>query len=229
MPGVLGDAGCAAYARGRMRPHAPVLLAALLAAAPAAAVMPVRELLPAGTPEDSTASALHAVEARERGPRGAAAAYHLGAWHLARGEYGQARAAHLRAAQRLSADDRLWARIGAARAALALGAPAEARSAAADALHAGAPLRAAARMAIAQALELEGHRAEALALYSKLLADQPGELGASALERVAVLHQSLEHAASAAEARARLLREYPASPEAARLQRTPRSPAPSRP
>lgn len=215
-----------------MRPRIPLhpLMPALLLLASfvvpsRAAVLPLGRLLTAGKSEDSTAAALHGLEARERGARGAAAAFHLGSWHLARGEYGQARAAYLRAAPRLAGDDRHWARIGAARAALAMGAAAEARTAASDALRAGPEVRAAARMATAQALELEGHRTQALELYSKLLSDRPGELGASALERAAVLHQALQHAEAAREARARLLREYPASPEAARLQGTPREAA----
>lgn len=231
--GALGEAGAAAYARGFMRSRLAfptvALVACILWVPPSHAVLSLGRLVPAGTHEDSTAAALHAAEARDRGAVGAAAAFHLGAWHLARGEYGQARAAYLRAAQRLTGDDRHWARIGAARAALALGAPAEARSAAADALRGGPTVRAAARMASAQALELEGDKPRALELYSKLLADQPGEIGASALERVAVLHQSLKHTADAAEARARLQREYPASPEAARLQRTPPSEASGKP
>ncbi len=197
----------------------PIMLTCLfglLLPAPASAVMALREIVPPNVQGDSLEASLHDLEARDRGPRGASAVWHLAMWHQLRGEYGQARAAYLRAAQRLSGDERHWARIGAARAALALGAPAEARGAASEALRASGPIRAAARMATAQALELEGHKAQALELYSKLLSEQPGEIGASALERAALLHDQLKHPDAAAETRRRLVREYPASPEAAR-------------
>lgn len=198
-------------------------LLATLAAGPARAVLALRDLVPAGVQGDSLGATLQTLEAHDRGARGAAAVWHRAGWHLARGEYGQARAAYLRAAQRLSGEDRHWARVGAARGALALGAAAEAKAAVADALRATGPVAAAARMAFAQALELEGDRQHALEMYSKLLASAPGEVGASALERVAAIHESLRHADAAAEARARLLRDYPSSPEASRIP----SPAPS--
>ena len=209
----------------RLRILLTCLLTAL-AAAPARAVIPLRDLVPASVQGDSLEAVLSALEAHDRSARGAAAVWHRAGWHLARGEYGQARAAYLRAAQRLSGEDRHWARIGAARAALALGAAAEARTALVDALRAPGPVGAAASMALAQAMELEGDKQHALELYSKLLSGSPGEVGASALERVAAIHESLKHIEAAAEARARLLREYPSSPEASRVPATPASTAP---
>ena len=201
-------------------------LLAALAAGPARAVLALRDLVPAGVQGDSLAATLQVLEVHDRGARGAAAVWHRAGWHLARGEYGQARAAYLRAAQRLSGEDRHWARIGAARSALALGAAAEAKAALTDALRASGPARAAAHMALAQAMELEGDKQRALEMYSKLLAGAPGEVGASALERVAAIHESLRHIDQAAEARARLLREYPSSPEASRIASPAASPGP---
>lgn len=202
----------------------PVLLIALPFAAPATAN--VADLARATAP-DSLSQVLRAYESQhDHDAEGGAAALELGSLHYARGEYRQAADAFARAAARLDAARRLEARWGSGMSALALGDGAGARGPLEEVARSTSGRRQLAALGVAIAWELEQRPERALEQLQRLLAADPGEAGAPALERFAALASRLNRDGDARHARERLLRDYPRSMEAARLAAHP-LPAPA--
>jgi tetratricopeptide (TPR) repeat protein len=170
------------------------------------------------TPADSLIAPLRGFESRHaRDGQGAEAALELGRLHYARGEYLPAAQAFQRASVRLPPQRRLEARYWGGLATLALRQPEEARILLDEVATSAAPRAPEARLALALAWEQEGRPDHAYAELERLLARAPGEAGAPALERFALLADRLHRPDAAARARDRLAREYPRSLEAARV------------
>lgn len=197
------------------------LLAACLASAPAYALEPVWGKLPAGLPADSLAPALRHLEAM--GPRSvsAGAAFTLGQFHLARGEYRLAADAYGRAAARLSGYDRAEARYRQAVSWLGVGDGGRARAAFEEVSALSQPLRPFAQLGLAQALALTGEPQREFDVLRRLLDGPAGEAEPAALERYAALCEKAHRTADAIAARDRLMRRWPRSLEAARLGQPP--------
>lgn len=179
-------------------------------------------------PVDSLPVVLQTLESRgPRGSQAASAALALGQFHFARGEYAQALAAFERAANQTSRSDRGEVRYWQGLTHMGLAQPSAAREAFAEAARMTSARRSLARLGVAQALEAEGRAPLAFDELQKLLAGDAGEAGPAALAAFASLAERSRHPVDARQARGRLLREYPASVEAARLAATPRANAPS--
>jgi tetratricopeptide (TPR) repeat protein len=201
---------------------AAVLVALSAIAAPAqAAVESVWAKLPLGLPADSLAPALARIEAVGPKAASAGAAYALGQFHHARGEYRLAADAFGRAAARLSDYDRAEARYRQGLAWLGVGDGGRAR-ASFEAVSAEAqPLRPLAQLGLAQALALEGEADRELQVLKQLLDGPAGEAEPAALERYAALCDRARRTSDAVAARDRLVRRWPRSLEAARLGQPP--------
>ena len=200
-----------------MRTIAAFLLAALLSAPALAEPGAAWRALPASTSADSVALVLRSWELRGGpGVRPGEAAFALGQYRYARGEYEPAAAAFVRAAARLDGADRTAARLGFARATLALGRAAAARPAFDEVAHAGPLLRSSALLGLAQCWDAEGHPEKSFDVLRTLLAGEAGEAGPAALERYAALAVQFHRDREAADARTRLKQQYPHSIEAAR-------------
>jgi tetratricopeptide (TPR) repeat protein len=199
------------------------LLLMVLAAAPAHARTDAAwSALPLRVPADSVAMVFASWEGRGGpGVRPGEASYALGQFHYARGEYEPAAGAFLRAAARLAADDRAAARYGWALATFALGRATAARVAFDEVAQSRAGVRTLAALGSAQCWEAEGRPERALAGFLHLLANEPGEAAPPALERVAALAARARRERDAEAARRRVVREYPRSVEAARVQGAP--------
>jgi hypothetical protein len=193
------------------------LLALLALTAPARALEPVWGHLPPNVPADSLAPALQRLEARSSRSLAGSAAYALGQFHHARGDFRAAAEAFGRASARLAGLDRAEARYrqGAQE-------PGRARAAFEEVASASQPLRALAQLGLAQAHALAGETAREMDVLRRLLNGPAGEAEPAALERYAALCDQLKRPQDAAEARRRLTRRWPRSFEAARLG--PRSP-----
>ncbi len=201
-------------------------LALLLALAPAPGAE-LRALLEA-TPADSLVIPLRRFEsAHGRGPEAGEAALLLGKLHFARGEYRTAADACSRAAARLEPSRKPEARYWEGLAWLGVPDPSQARSALEEVDHAGGPRQAAARVALALIWERSGKRERARDLLESVVAGDPGESGAAALERLAAIDEALGKPEPAATLRERLLRQYPRSPEASRETALPSTPPPA--
>lgn len=206
--------------------HVRLLAVLALLAAPSAtrvpttgpAPAPVRDLheLLERFPADSLVVPLRRFEAEHgREPSGGDAALMLGRLHYARGEYVQAAAAFSRAAARLDPAHKPEARYWSGLSLLALKQSEPARSALEEVALSSSPRAAEARFGVALAFEQSGRLDRAYDELGVLLSLDPGEAGAAALERFIAIGEQL-HRADAEKARARLLREYPRSIEAAR-------------
>ena len=206
-----------------MRPRSPfpailALLAALAPCGPAHALEPIWSHLPPGIGADSLAPALQRLEARSPRSLAGSAAYALGQFHLARGEYRAAGEAFGRAAARLAGPDRAEARYRQGLALLGSADPGRARAAFEEVLSASQPLRAFAQLGLAQAHALAGETNRELDVLKRLLDGPAGEAEPAALERYAALCDRLKRTADATAARDRLARRWPRSFEAARLE-----------
>lgn len=193
------------------------VLAALLTGSPASgALESVWGRLPNGMPADSLALALQTLETR--GPRAvsASAAYGLGQFHHARGEYRAAADAFGRAAARLSGPDRAEARYRQGLAWLGAEEPGRARATFEEVAAGSRPLRAAAQLGLSQAFALSGETTRELDVLERLLQSAAGEVEPAALERYAALCDRVHRAKDADSARDRLRRRWPRSFEAAR-------------
>lgn len=189
----------------------------LLSAASARALEPVWSQLPAGLPADSLRPALLRLESR--GPRAVAgsAAFTLGQFHHARGEYRLAAEAFGRAAARLTGEERADARYHQGLALLGAQDAGRARAAFEEAASSSPLLRPFAQLGLAQAHALAGETAREMDVLRRLLDGPAGEAEPAALERYAALCDRLERPSEATAARERLLRRWPRSFEAARL------------
>jgi tetratricopeptide (TPR) repeat protein len=192
-------------------------VALCVVAAPARALESVWARLPAGLPADSLAPALLQIEAA--GPRSTAAgaAYALGQFHHARGEYRAAADAFGRAAARLADYDRADARYRQGLSWLGALDGGRARAAFEAVAAESQPLRSLAQLGLAQALALTGETEHELAVLKHLLDGSAGEAEPAALERYAALCDRVHRTSDANAARDRLLRRWPRSLEAARL------------
>jgi len=197
------------------------LLTALLltgaAGSTAHALESVWARLPAALPVDSLAPALQRIEAA--GPRAtaAAAAYALGQFHQARGEYRPASLAFGRAAARLQGDDRAEARYRQGLSLLGERSPDRARAAFEEVILLSPPHRALAQLGLAQSFGLAGDAEQELNVLRRLLDGPAGEAEPAALERYAALCDRAHRAGESRAARERLLKRWPRSFEAARL------------
>jgi len=202
-----------------MRPLYLLVLLTVALSGPAFALEPVWDRIPPGTPADSLEPVLRALEAR--GPRlqVAAAAFALGQFHHARGEYRPAAEAFGRAAARLSGYDRAEARYRQGLALLGAGEAGRARAAFEEVSALSQPLRPFAQLGLAQAFALSGEAAREYDVLRRLLDGPAGEAEPAALERYAQICDRLRRPAEAESARERLLRRWPRSFEAARLDR----------
>ena len=194
-----------------------VLFAVGLVCAPAHALESVWGKLPAGLPADSLGPALRHLEAL--GPRAtsAGAAFTLGQFHLARGEYQLAADAYGRAAARLSGYDRADARYRQGLAWLGAAEGGRARAAFEEVAGLSQPLKPFAQLGLARALALSGEPDREREVLRALLASPAGEAEPAALERYAALCERAHRTAEAIAARDRLVRRWPRSLEAARL------------
>lgn len=175
--------------------------------------------IPPSVPAESLAFRLRALELRPAPRVGAGeAAFALGQFHYARGEYRQSSDAFLRASGRLTGADRAEARYWCGLVALALGNGPAARGAFAEA---SAQRRALAQLGVALAWDLEKRPDKAFDTLRQLLAGDAGEATAAALDRYAALAERLNRGDEARKARARLAKEYSGTLEAARLAARP--------
>ena len=205
----------------------PLLLAVLAAASTPTAPAGLAALL-ASRPADSLVAPLRRFELEHvRASEGADAAFALGELHFARGEYRQAYDAYSRAAARLDPARKPEARYRAGLCWLAIRDAAQARAALEEVAQSSARLRAPALLGLAQAWELAERPDRALETLERLLAQNPGESGPAALERVIALAARFERPDLGRRAGERLRRDYPKSIEAARLTLPPAgAPAP---
>jgi len=205
--------------------HSILLAFTLLATAgPASDLRAVLER----TPADSLVAPLRAFEGGHgRGREAGDAALLLGKLHFARGEYRAAADDFTRAAARLEPSLKPEARYWEGLACLGVPDLDQARAALEEVDRAGGGRQAGARLALALIWERSGKPERARGLLESLAANDPGESGAAALERLAALEEAQGHPESAARTRERLLRQYPRSPEASRESAVPRIPVPA--
>src|SRR5262245_27240404 len=192
-------------------------LSAVLLTGPAAALEPVWSRLPAGLPADSLAPALRRIEAAGPAPVAGAAAYALGEFHHARGEYRLAANAFGRAAARLQGLDRSEARYRQGLAWLGERDPGRARAAFDEVVMLSQPLRALAQLGLARAYALSGEGEKELDVLRRLLDRPAGEAEPAALARYAALSDRAGRPREARAARERLAKRWPLSFEAALL------------
>jgi tetratricopeptide (TPR) repeat protein len=175
-------------------------------------------VLTAGAPvsrvADSLVTALKRLESG-RPDQGGDAAMLLGQVHFARGEYRLAADAFARAAARLDPTRKPEARYWVGLSWLGLGDPNQARAALEEVADSDSPRRALARLGVAEAWELAGRPERARQILEALLAGDPGEAGPPALARLAALADAAHQPELARTTRERLMRDYPASDEAA--------------
>lgn len=184
----------------------------------------LRELL-ASTPADSLAGPLRRFESEHsRTLPGAEAAFTLGQFHYARGEYRQAGDAFARAAARFPPMRKAEARYWQGLSALGTGDAEQARAALEELARGAGVRQAEAQFALAQAWEKAGRPDRAEEELRMLLAGVPGEMTAPALERLAELSRILGKTDAAKKAEEQLRRSRPGSIEAVR--RNPPAPAP---
>jgi len=199
---------------------AAALLVPPLAAVRADAARPatLQELL-ATTPGDSLAAPLRRFEQEHaRGPEAADASLLLGEYHFARGEYRQAGDAFARAAARLAPTRKAEARYWAGLCALATKQPENARAVLEEVAQSGSPRRREALLGVALAWEMGGRDDRALDQIESLLETDAGEAGPAALEHGAALAARAGRRDLARRYTERLLKQYPESIEAARVQ-----------
>jgi tetratricopeptide (TPR) repeat protein len=190
-------------------------------APPAHAIEAVWSRLPGSLPADSCGPALLRLEAA--GPRAAAAgaAYALGQFHMARGEYRLAAAALGRAAGRLEGLDRAEARYRQGLAWLGERDPGRARASFEEVVMLSPPLRPLAQLGLARSFALAGDAAQEMTVLRRLLDGPASEAEPAALERYAALCERAHKDAEAVAARARLLQRWSRSFEAALLEPAP--------
>jgi len=195
----------------------PILLvSALIPSSRAAAAFSELDSLLRSYPAESLVAPLRRFETEHgRVREGGEAALMLGRFHYARGEYRQAAEALARAAARLDPSRKQEARYWLGLCYLATKDPDQARAALEDVSQSDSPRRTEASLAIALAWEQARKPERAYEELGRLLAGDPGEAGPAALERRIVLAEQLHFPMEAQDARARLLKDYPNSIEAA--------------
>jgi TolA-binding protein len=183
-------------------------------ASPAPATL--AELL-SSTPADSLAKPLRRFEAENsRTQLGAEAAFTLGQFHFARGEYRQAGDAYARAAARFPPGRKPEARYWQGLSELGQGDAVQARAALEEVAQGASGRRSEARFALAEAWDKAGRPDRAADELKALLEEGPGAMTAPALERLATLQLRLGDTDAAKRTEAQLRSSHPASIEAAR-------------
>ncbi len=194
-----------------------LVLLALLLAFPAPLRASALDSLVRRYPADSLGEPLRAFESAHGRERvGAEAALLLGRFHYARGEYRPAAEAFARAAARLDPSQKPEARYWTGLARLGMREHAQARALLEEVASTESPRRAGAMLGVALAWEQAGRPDRAFDTLENLLAGEPGEAGPGALEHLILLAVRLHRPDAGEKARARLVREYPNSIEAAR-------------
>ena len=201
-------------------------LALLVLAAPAYPMSDVWSKLPQGLPADSLGPALQRLESAGQATTSAAAAFALGEFHHARGEYRLAAEAFGRAAARLQGLEHTEARYRQGLAWLGDRDPGRARAAFEEVAMLSQPFRSLAQFGLARAHALAGEPEQELDLLLRLLDRPAGEAEPAALARYAALSDRLHHANEAREARERLVKRWPRSFEAALVSSTTGAPSP---
>jgi hypothetical protein len=195
-----------------------IALAALLfLAAPTYALEDVWSKLRPGLPADSLGPALHGIESAGPAASSAAAAFALGQFHHARGEYRLAAGAFGRAAARLQDLEHTEARYRQGLALLGERDPGRARAAFEEVSMLSQPFRALALLGLARAHALAGQPEQELSTLRRLLDRPAGEAEPAALARYAALCDRLHRESEARAARERLAKRWPRSFEAALL------------
>jgi hypothetical protein len=211
-----------------MRPVPLLLVAALLTgpASPARALENVWARVPAYVPADSLEPVLRRIEALGPAASSGAAAYALGEFHFARGEYRLAGVAFGRAAARLQGLEHTEARYRQGLAWLGERDPGHARAAFEEVAMLSQPYRALAQLGLARAFALAGDPEQETAVLRRLLDRPAGEAEPAALARYALLCDRAHRAGEARAARARLAKRWPRSFEAALLESASGEPRP---
>ena len=181
------------------------------------ALEPVWNRLPGALPADSLAPELRRIEAQGTRPVAASAAYALGQFHHARGEFRTAAEAFGRAAARWTGPDRAEARYRQGLAWLGAQEPGRARATFEEVASSSSTLRPFAQLGLAYAFALSGEVTRELDVLDRLLEGPAGEAEPAALDRYAALCDRLGRESEARTARERLLRRWPRSFEAARV------------
>jgi hypothetical protein len=187
------------------------------AAGPATALEDIWLRVPAGLPADSLAPLLHRIESQGPGASTAAAAFALGQFHHARGEYRLAAGAFGRAAARLQGLEHTEARYRQGLALLGERDPGRARAAFEEVSMLSQPFRALAQLGLARAYALAGQPEQELSVLRRILDRPAGEAEPAALARYAALCDRLHRTSEARAARERLAKRWPRSFEAALL------------
>jgi tetratricopeptide (TPR) repeat protein len=193
------------------------LVALCAVAAPVRALESVWARLPAGLPADSLAPALLRLEAASPRSTAAGAAYALGQFHHARGEYRLAAGAFGRAAARLQGVEHTEARYRQGLAFLGDRDPGHARAAFEEVAMLSQPFRALAQMGLARAYALAGDPEQELNVLRRLLDRPAGEAEPAALAAYAALCDRTRRLGEARGARERLAKRWPRSFEAVLL------------
>ncbi len=141
--------------------------------------------------------------------------FELGLLHYARGEYRQAADAFARAGARLEPGRKPAARYWTGLSWLGTGDAEQARSAFEDVLSSASSLHPLAALGLAHSWELAHRPERALETLSALTREAAGEAAPAALARLAALSSADGQVDVARKAQERLLRDYPASMEAA--------------
>lgn len=189
----------------------------------------LREVL-VTTPAESLDRALkHFEVAHGRSLESAEAAFTLGQFHYARGEYRQAAEAYARAAARYPPDRKSEARYWQGLAALGQGDATQARAVLTEVAEVESPRRAAARYAVAEAWLRAGRVEPALDQLKALLDDRPDEMRSEALERTAELARRLGNEGEAERATRELEKLSPRAVEPVRKPSPPPVAAPPAP
>jgi tetratricopeptide (TPR) repeat protein len=185
---------------------------------------PLRALLER-TPADGLVAPLTRFEGERAGGREAGeAAFVLGQFHYARGEYRGAADAFSRAAAQLEPGGKPEARYWAGLSWLGVPDLDQARAQLEEVERGGGPRRPDALLALALAWDKAGRPERARELLERALAGDPGESGAAILARLAAIQDRLARATEAQRLRDRLTRQYPRSIEAAGAATAPRVP-----
>ena len=192
-------------------------LALLVLAAPAYPMSDVWSKLPQGLPADSLGPALQRLESAGQATTSAAAAFALGEFHHARGEYRLAAEAFGRAAARLQGLEHTEARYRQGLAWLGDRDPGRARAAFEEVAMLSQPFRSLAQFGLARAHALAGEPEQELDLLLRLLDRPAGEAEPGALASYAALCDRLRRTGEARAARERLAKRWPRSFEAALL------------
>ena len=180
-----------------------------------AALLVVLSLARPATPGPREPAGPSAVSAAPRALPSAEDEFDLGLFHYARGEYRQAADSFARAGARLEPGRKPAARYWTGLSWLGAGDAEQARSAFEDVLSSGSSLRPLGELGLAHAWELAHRPERALETLIELTRGEAGEAAPAALARLSALASAAGQVEVARRAQERLVRDFPASMEAA--------------